>query len=398
MSDSEPGGREPHGRESGGREPHGRDPGRILIVSDAWMPQINGVVRTLATVADRLRATGHVVEVIGPDRFRTIPCPTYPEIRLALAPSRRLAALIEAFAPDALHVATEGPLGLAAARIARRRGWRFTTSYHTRFPDYLAARTALPRPLAYAWLRRFHGRAAATLVATESLAAELEARRFRNVRLWSRGVDAALFHPARAGALPFPRPIFLSVGRLAVEKNLPAFLDLDLPGTKLVVGDGPAAPALRRAYPDAQFLGALQGEALAEVFAAADVFVFSSRTDTFGLVLLEALASGLPVAAFPVPGPRDVLGEAAGRVGILDADLRRAALSAAGLDRAECRRFAERFSWEECAAAFCNSLVPLGSGAWRDCCGPDLVTERPADAAWSDENGAEPDSAPCPAP
>lgn len=345
-------------------------PARIAIVSDAWHPQINGVVQTLAMTVSELRAMGHEVLVIGPDRFQTIPCPIYPEIRLALWPRRRLAALLSAFDPDYLHIATEGPLGLAAGAIARAAGWSFTTAYHTRFPDYLATRAAFPRGLTYRWLRRFHGRGAAMMVATAGLAAELAGHGFANMCLWSRGVDLALFHPGRATPLSLPRPIFLSVGRLAVEKNLPAFLGLDLPGSKLVVGDGPARAALMRAYPKAHFLGAMRGEALARLYASADVFVFPSLTDTFGLVLLEALASGLPVAAFPVPGPRDVLGDAAfggtrTPVGVLAPDLGQAAMAALTIDRARARGFAERFSWAASARQFLANLVPLRASALR---------------------------------
>lgn len=342
---------------------HLPDPARILIVTDAWHKQVNGVVRTLSMLAEQLEALGQTVMVIGPDQFRTLPCPSYPEIRLALCPRRRLAALVAEFAPDALHIATEGPLGIAAARLARRAGWQFTTAYHTRFPDYLAARIALPRRLAYAWLRRFHGQGSGTMVATRSLAAELQAHGFGNTRLWSRGVDAALFHPGRAGPLPYERPIFLSVGRLAVEKNLTAFLDLDLPGTRLVVGGGPERARLERRHsgPRTRFLGALHGAELAAIFASADAFVFPSRTDTFGLVLLEALAAGTPVAAFPVAGPRDVIGAAAEPVGVLDDDLRKAALGALAIDRRACRRFAEQFSWQACASLFLDHLVPIRS-------------------------------------
>lgn len=337
------------------------DPARILIVTDAWHAQVNGVVRTLSMLADQLERLGQSVLVAGPDRFRTLPCPFYPEIRLSVAPGRRLARLFDSFAPDALHIATEGPLGISAARLARRRGWSFTTAYHTRFPDYLAARIALPERLTYAWLRRFHRRGAGTMVATRSLAEELTEHGFANTMLWSRGVDSGLFHPGRAIDLPYERPIFLSVGRLAVEKNLPAFLDLDLPGTKLVVGDGPARAALERHHADERtvFLGARHGTDLAALFASADAFVFPSRTDTFGLVVLEALAAGTPVAAFPVPGPRDIIGDASPRVGVLNEDLGSAAIAALDIDRAECRRFAERHAWSSCAALFMKNLVPV---------------------------------------
>ncbi|MGC9270476.1 glycosyltransferase family 4 protein [Acidiphilium sp.] len=337
------------------------DTSRIMIVTDAWHAQVNGVVRTLSMLSAQLETLGQRVLVVGPDRFRTLPCPSYPEVRLSVLPRRRMARLFDEFAPDALHIATEGPLGIAASRLARRAGWQFTTAYHTRFPDYLAARIALPQQLAYAWLRRFHGRGSGTMVATRSLAAELRAHGFANTLLWSRGVDAAQFHPARAAPLAYERPIFLSVGRLAVEKNLAAFLDLDLPGTRLVVGDGPERARLEQRYGGSRtvFLGALQGVALARLFASSDVFVFPSRTDTFGLVVLEALASGTPVAAFPVCGPRDIIGGAVPPVGVLDEDLRAAALRALTIDRAECRRFAERFSWEACATLFMQNLVPV---------------------------------------
>jgi glycosyltransferase involved in cell wall biosynthesis len=341
---------------------------RILIVSDAWMPQVNGVVRTLATVAAELRAMGHVADVIGPDRFRTMPCPTYPEIRLALAPRRRLARLIEAFGPDHLHIATEGPLGWAARAWARRRGAAFTTSFHTKFAEYLYARTRMPTAWTYAWLRRFHAPSSGVLAATPSLRAELLRRGFANVRGWTRGVDLSLFRPHREEDGPredfgVTRPVFLYVGRVAVEKNIRAFLDLDLPGSKVVVGDGPQRPALRRDYPRVRFPGARFGEALARAYAGADVFVFPSLTDTFGLVLLEALACGTPVAAFPVTGPLDVLGGARGAIGAVDPDLRRAALAALTADRAACRAHAERYSWRACAEALLEHMVPLGNRA-----------------------------------
>ncbi len=337
----------------------GTAPRRILIVSDAWHPQVNGVVRTLATVAGELQAMGHAVDVIGPDRFRTLPCPTYPDIPLALLPRRRLARLIASFAPDALHIATEGPLGMAARAWARRHGFSFTTSFHTKFPEYVEARIGLPPGLAYVWLRRFHNAGAGVMVATESLRAELAGRGFRNIRAWTRGVDLAAFCPQPREDWGLPRPVFLNVGRVAVEKNIRAFLDLDLPGSKVVVGDGPQLAELRRGYPAVHFTGARFGAALARAYAGADVFVFPSLTDTFGLVLLEALACGTPVAAFPVTGPLDVLGRAPTCIGAVDADLRRAALAALGGDRAACRAHAETYSWRACAELFLSYLVPL---------------------------------------
>jgi len=331
---------------------------RVLIVSDAWTPQVNGVVRTLSTVAGEMRALGVTVEIIGPDQFNTIPMPSYPEIRLALFPSRKLAKLIDAFAPDALHIATEGPLGLAARKFARRRGIAFTTAFHTRFAEYLQARTKIPVGLTYAWLRWFHGAGAGVMVATQSLREELTARGFKNVRAWSRGVDLQAFHPEPKEDWNLPRPIFAYVGRVAVEKNLRAFLNLSLPGSKLVVGDGPQRKKLEREYPDTYFAGARHGAALAAAYAGADVFVFPSRTDTFGLVVLEALASGLPVAAYPVTGPMDILRESPRPVGALNENLRQAALDALNIDRAACRPHAETYSWATCAARFLDNLVP----------------------------------------
>jgi glycosyltransferase involved in cell wall biosynthesis len=331
---------------------------RILIVSDAWTPQVNGVVRTLRMITEEMRAMGKTVEVIGPDQFKTVPMPSYPEIPLALFPGRKLARLIDAFAPDALHIATEGPLGMAARGYARRRKIAFTTAFHTRFAEYLQARTRIPLWLTYAWLRRFHGSGSAVMVATQSLREELSGRGFKNVRAWSRGVDLQLFHPEPKEDWPLPRPIFAYVGRVAVEKNLRAFLDLDLPGSKLVVGDGPQRKTLQREYPGAHFAGARHGAALAAAYAGADVFVFPSKTDTFGLVVLEALASGLPVAAYPVTGPKDILGEASVPVGALDEDLQRAALAALKIDRGACRPHAETYSWTACAQRFMDNLVP----------------------------------------
>jgi glycosyltransferase involved in cell wall biosynthesis len=335
----------------------------VLIVSDAWRPQVNGVVRTLATVADELAFMGHAVEVIGPDRFRTLPMPTYPDIRLAVLPRRKLVRKIEAFAPDALHIATEGPLGMAARGWARRQGAAFTTSFHTKFPEYVQARIGVPPGLVYAWLRRFHGAGSGTMVATQSLRDELAARGFRDIRAWTRGVDLSLFRPEPREHFSLPRPVFLYVGRVAIEKNIRTFLDLDLPGSKIVIGDGPQLAKLRRDYPGVTFTGPRYGAELARSYAGGDVFVFPSLTDTFGLVLLEALACGTPVAAFPVTGPRDVLAGAAGPVGAIDTDLRAACLRALAADRAACRAHAERFSWRACAELFLANLVPLGTSA-----------------------------------
>lgn len=332
---------------------------RILLVTDAWSPQVNGVVRTLTTVVNELRAMGHIVEVIAPDRFRTIPCPTYSDIPLALLPRRSMVRMIEAFRPDAMHISTEGPLGMAARSWAMRNGFHFTTAFHTRFAEYIQARIGIPVGPIYAWMRRFHSAGEGTMVATQSLRDELSKRGFRNIRSWSRGVDLDLFKPEPREDWGLPRPIFIYVGRVAVEKNIGAFLDLDLPGSKVVVGAGPILPKLQRDYPSVHFTGPRYGEALARAYAGADVFVFPSLTDTFGLVMLEALACGTPVAAFPVTGPIDVLAEAHGSVGAVNADLRAAALEALTADRAACRAHAERYSWRACAETFLSHLVPI---------------------------------------
>jgi glycosyltransferase involved in cell wall biosynthesis len=332
---------------------------KILVATDAWHPQVNGVVRTLGHVAREARALGAELEFLAPSEFWTLPMPSYPEIRLALPGPGDVERRLDRTRPDAIHIATEGPLGHAVRRVCMRRRLPFTTSFHTRFPDYLAERLPVPErwtcEVTWGWLRRFHSAGAAVLAATPTLAAELAGRGFKNVKLWPRGVDAKLFRPRAGAPLRLPRPIFLTVGRLAVEKNLEAFLKLALPGSKLVVGDGPARSALAKAFPDAVFLGARHGEALAEIYRAADVFVFPSRTDTFGLVLLEALASGVPVAAFPAAAPRDVIGEAP--VGVLDEDLRRACLEALELDRDDCRDFALGMTWQKSARKFLDHVT-----------------------------------------
>ena len=329
---------------------------KILVATDAWHPQVNGVVRTLAHLAEEAPALGAKIEFLTPDLFWSLPLPSYPEIRLAVPCGGTLAGRVVRIAPDAIHVATEGPLGHAVRRYCLARRLPFTTSFHTRFPDYLAERLPLPSAWTcdwtWAWLRRFHVAGAATLAATPSLAQELVARGFRNVKRWPRGVDSALFRPRADSDLGLPRPVFLNVGRLAVEKNIEAFLSLDLPGTKVVVGAGPARETLMRRYPQVVFLGQRQGEELACIYAAADVFVFPSRTDTFGLVLLEALASGLPVAAFPAAAPRDVIGETP--VAALNTDLRTACFEALKLSRQRCRDFALGMTWQASAQAFLN--------------------------------------------
>ena len=333
---------------------------KIAIVTDAWRPQTNGVVQTLSTTADALRSGGHDVAVIEPGQFRTFPCPTYPEIRLAWFPSRKLGAMLEAFDPDAVHIATEGTLGRAARGWCRRRRFPFTTSYHTQFPEYVRARAPIPLVVSYAHLRRFHSAAQRTMVATAAMQRQLESRGFRNLVRWTRGVDVSLFKPGDKAVLPFARPIALYVGRVAVEKNIEAFLRLDLPGTKVVIGDGPARAELEAKYPATRFVGYRFGAELAAHIAAADVFVFPSRTDTFGLVLLEAMACGVPVAAYPVTGPIDVVQP--GVTGVLHTDLREAALTALKLDPAQCRAYALEHTWETATRQFLSNL------AWRSEC------------------------------
>lgn len=329
----------------------------ILIVSDAWHPQVNGVVRTLSTVCAELEAMGHRVEVIGPDRFRTVALPSYPEIRLALGAKRRLWAMIESLSPDCIHIATEGPLGFAARSYCLKQGKPFTTAYHTRFPEYLRDRAPIPLALSYAVVRRFHRPSSAVMVATQTIEDALTGWGFANIRRWTRGVDTALFRPRDKGFLDLPRPVSLYVGRVAVEKNLEEFLKLDLPGSKLVVGDGPARAELQRKYPGVHWAGARHGEDLARHYAAADVFVFPSRTDTFGLVLLEAMASGVPVAAYPVPGPLDVVNGSG--AGCLDEDLRRAVETALTIPAALCRDHALGYSWRRSAEQFLANLRPF---------------------------------------
>lgn len=386
----------------------------IQIVTDAWSPQVNGVVFTLQHTRSALIAMGHRVDVIHPGMFRSVPCPTYPEIRLSLFPQRDVARCIDAAAPDALHIATEGPLGLAARRYALRHGMPFTTAYHTRFPEYVQARTHLPLSLSYRFLRWFHGPATRTMVPTEGMRQELIRNGFDTEQLviWSRGVDLATFHPARSGMepmagaahagaldavtasaacpapttraagnssadaitacaaakpathtdLPQPErpPIFLYAGRVAVEKNINAFLSLSLPGEKWVAGGGPQLAALKARYPDVRFTGALRHPELAQLYRQADVFVFPSQTDTFGLVLLEAMACGCPVAALPSPATSDVLG--ASGAGVINADLRQACLDALKIPRDIPARYAQGFAWEHTTRVFLGHLQPMPHG------------------------------------
>jgi glycosyltransferase involved in cell wall biosynthesis len=329
---------------------------RILLVTDAWAPQVNGVVVTLRNTVAWLERWSHHVHVLSPEGFRTIPMPTYPEIPLAVFPGAKVARRIRDFDPDAIHIATEGPLGIAARAHCVKHGLAFTTAYHTCFPEYVKPRFGIPLGLTYAWLRRFHSASSAILVATPAIRELLEVRGFTGIVDWSRGVDTELFRPGEARFAELPRPVFLFVGRVAVEKNIAGFLALDLPGTKLVVGDGPQRKALEERYPEALFVGMKTGKELASYFQRADVFVFPSRTDTFGLVLVEAMACGTPVAAFPVRGPVDVVKDPA--AGVLDEDLHAAALAALSLDRDKVRRYGERFSWEYSSRQFLSSLVP----------------------------------------
>lgn len=332
---------------------------RILIATDAWHPQINGVVRVLATTARELGALGHEVEVIGPDRFPTVPMPSYPEIRVAVTPGRRLARMMDEARPDAVHIPVEGPIGLAARRHCLRRRWPFTTSYHTRAGLYFQEKFGVPNGLVVALQRWFHNAGDGFMVQTDSLERELRAKGFANIRRWCRGVDTELFRPQEpGGGLPdLPRPVFTYVGRVSAEKNLGDFLALDLPGSKLVVGDGPQLAEYRQRFPDVRFAGWKQGSDLSRCYSASDVLVLPSRFETFGLVLLEALACGLPIAAYPVPGPADVIGRAP--VGVLDHDLRRAALRALAIPRDLCRDFALRFSWRRSAEEFAGNLIPI---------------------------------------
>ena len=336
---------------------------RIAIITDAWHPQVNGVVRTLDTIITILRGRGHEVLVIAPDQFRSMPCPTYPEIRLAFVWPARIGAMLSEFAPDAIHLSTEGPLCIAARHYCVGQGLAFTTAYHTQFPDYVARRTGLSAELFWPAIRRFHRRAQRVMVSTRTMAEELSDRGIGPLAMWGRGVDTDVFHPDAAPPALYaalPRPIHLYVGRVAVEKNIEAFLALPTQGSKVIVGDGPQLEALRAANPQAHFTGAQTGAALAGHYAGADVFVFPSRTDTFGLVMVEAMACGTPVAAFPVTGPVDVL-EPAG--GVMDADLGEAVARALTLDRAQVAAFGQGFSWEDSADQFLAALYPADGGS-----------------------------------
>jgi glycosyltransferase involved in cell wall biosynthesis len=332
---------------------------RIALATDAWNPQVNGVVTTLTATAGQLTAQGHEVRIIHAQELLCMPCPSYPEIRLAVWPGEYVARELKAFRPHAIHIATEGPLGMAVRRYCRARRVPFTTSYHTRYPEYLSARWPIPPRVTYAWLRRFHGAALRTFVSSGSLDAQLTAQGFRNLHLWRRGVDVERFRPGDAHELlaHLPRPIMVCVGRLAVEKNLEAFLKLAVPGTKVMIGDGPRRAELSARYPGALFLGYRRGQELAQLVASADTLVFPSLTDTFGLAMIEALACGVPVAAFPVPGPVDVIEP--GVTGVLDADLAVAIAGALRLERRVCAERARVFTWEAATAQFLAGLAPI---------------------------------------
>jgi len=342
---------------------------KIVLATDAWHPQVNGVVRSLSMTFECLTESGHEVEVIEPSRFRTLPCPTYPEIRLAIGCGRAIARLLDEIRPDRIHISTEGPIGWAVRNLCVKRERHFTTAFHTRFPDYVSIRTGIPAEWIWKIMRRFHGAAERTFTATPTLAAELHSHGLHHTHHWPRGVDLAQFNP---GAPPHPemtdlaRPILLNVGRVAPEKNIEAFLELDVPGTKVVVGGGPALDRLKAAYPGVLFLGPKGGTELASTYAAADVFVFPSRTDTFGLVNIEALACGLPVAAYPVPGPLDIIGVngrgmhgGKGRIGALDEDLAEAVTSALKADRAAAAKEARHYSWHGCTERFLSGLTAV---------------------------------------
>lgn len=328
---------------------------KILLATDAWPPQVNGVVRTLKETIRGLKALGHRVEIIAPDSFRCLPCPTYPEIPLSLFPGRAVARRMRATAADAVHIVTEGPVGAAARRYCVRNGLPFTTAYHTAFPEYVEQRLRGTSGPAYAYLRRFHAPSRAVMVPTETMKQRLAQRRFAHLAMWSRGVDSQLFRPRSKAFLDAPRPIYLYAGRTAPEKNIDAFLKLRLPGTKYVVGAGPSLRRLKAQYPEARYTGYVDDETLAAYYAAADVFVFPSRSETFGLVLLEALASGLPVAAFPVTGPVDVIGDSG--AGCLNENLEEAVETALRIPPALCRAHALTFSWDDATAQFLTHVA-----------------------------------------
>lgn len=333
----------------------------VVTVTDAWLPQVNGVVRTIQATNQELERAGHRVTMISPLDFVTFAAPMYPEIRLSLLPYRRTARMLDASVREdsdtVIHIATEGPLGQAARRYCKLRGLPFSTAYHTRFPQYLAAMFRIPERWTYRFLQWFHGAATVVMVPTPTVEREMIEHGITNVARWTRGVDLDVFYPREPWLEDLRRPVFLYVGRVSVEKNIEAFLTLDLPGTKIVAGIGPALEKLKRRFPEVRFVGVLSREDLARLYSGADVFVFPSRTDTFGLVMLEALACGTPVAAYPVQGPIDVVGNS--DVAVLDDDLRRAALRAVRIDRLRCQKFANAFSWRAATAQFMALQTPV---------------------------------------
>jgi glycosyltransferase involved in cell wall biosynthesis len=336
---------------------------KLLLVTDAWLPQVNGVVTALRELHAGMLARGHEVIVIEPSAFRRFKCPGYPEMELAWRPAAKVAVMVDEARADAIHIATEGPIGAAARRYCMRRKLAFTTAFHTRFPEILAKALHVPVAWGYAWFRRFHAPAAAVMVPSEGMFGILQKYGFANLKQWSHGVDLALFEPGAPIEIDLPRPIFLYVGRVSYEKNMEAFLSLDLPGSKLVYGVGPVLEKLQARFPDAHYRGVVERRELPGIYSAADVFVFPGRSETFGLVMLEAMACGTPVAAFPVPGPLDVLGDSDG--GVLDADLRLAALAALKVPRDRARARALKFDWHRVCDEFFSFLVPAEATAER---------------------------------
>lgn len=333
---------------------------KIAIVTDAWLPQVNGVVTTLLELKQGIESHGHAVQMIEPSDFRRFPCPGYREIELAWRPGKRVAQMLADGAPDAIHIATEGPLGSAARTYCLRHGLAFTTAFHTRFPYILSKALHIPERWGYAWFRRFHAASSGVMVPTAGMLEILRGYGFEKLRPWSHGVDLSLFEPMPDADLGLPRPVFLYVGRVSYEKNLDAFLTLDLPGSKVVYGVGPLLERLRRQYPNVHWRGVVPRPELVRIYSAADAFVFPSHSETFGLVMLEAMACGTPVAAFPVEGPLDVVGTSDG--GVLDHDLKRAALRALEVPRERARARALEFDWAEVCNQFIGFLVPARAG------------------------------------
>lgn len=330
---------------------------KIALITDAWTPQVNGVVRTLETLCKHIEKSGHEIKVFHPGLFKTLPCPSYPEIRLALFSYKSLSKSLDQFEPDSIHISTEGPLGLSAYRYCRKRKFPYTTAFHTQFPEYIYHRIRLPIAWSYAVLRRFHNNSSGTLVATESVRKLLKEKGFNKIRHWTRGIDMEAFFPHPENVFDFPRPIQLYVGRVAIEKNLEAFLSLDTPGSKVIVGDGPAMENLKVSYPQTHFLGKKYGEELTRIYSSSDVFVFPSLTDTFGLVMLESLACGTPVAGFPIQGPVDVITDE--KAGCLNNDLKLAIETALNLNSDDCIQHAKSFSWDNCCELFLKNLQPI---------------------------------------